>query len=97
MSVTICYPTPNANVPGGGGFFVWGQVSGGDTVTGAQASWGTNPPQIVPGVVAPAPTPQCNWAFMLAGVATGPDITVNVQPGTGDPVPVTFQCVAHAK
>lgn len=97
MAIIICYPTPGANVPGGGGFFVWGQVSGGDSVTAAQASWGTNPPQFVPGVSVAAPAPQCNWAFMFAGVPASPDITVNVQPSTGDPVPVTFKCVAHAK
>jgi hypothetical protein len=95
MAVTICYPTAGANVPGGGGFFVWGLVSGDDTVTGAQASW-SDPPQNVLGVTVPAPTPQCQWAFMFAGVAVGPDITVTVQANSG-PVPVTFQCVAHAK
>jgi hypothetical protein len=94
MAVIICYPTPNALVPGNGGFYVWGQLTGGDTVTGAQATW-VDPPGTVDGATAPAPAPQCQWGYMFAGVAVGPTITVKVQPAVGNQASVTFTCVAH--
>ena len=97
MSVTIPYPTPGANVPGGGGFFVWGTTTD-DSVTGASANW--QAPDAAPatavGVPVFAPAP-CSWAYVFSNVGVGPDITLTITAANSGPWVVTFKCAGHAK
>jgi hypothetical protein len=94
MSVTICYPTSGASVPGGGGLFAWGTVSSDDSISGVAAQW-----QIPGGVDMALGTPVtppalCNWAFEFTNVAVGPDITLSVAANSGT-YNVPFKCQGH--
>ena len=98
MSVTICYPTSGASVPGGGGMFAWGTVSADDSVTGASAQWSTaaaRTPVTVNGVSVTAPAP-CNWAFAFSNVGVGPNVTLTISAASGD-YTVPFTCLGFAK
>ncbi len=101
MSVTISYPTSGASMPGDGGFFAWGTVSSGDSVTSASAKWqaaaaGGEVGGAVMNVngtsISPGPHP-CNWAFEFADVAVGPTITLSIVANSGTST-ITFTCSA---
>jgi hypothetical protein len=96
MAVTICYPTAGASVPGNGGFFAWGTVTADDSVSSANAQWSSASGDTVNGTAINPPPAPCNWAFEFAGVAVGPDITLNVVANSGT-YPVTFKLLSHAK
>jgi hypothetical protein len=97
MSVTICYPTPGASVPGGGGVFAWGTVSSDDSVSGAYAQWQSAgaAPITLDGVSVTPPAP-CNWAFEFSNVGVGPNVTLTISAASGD-YTVPFTCLGLAK
>jgi hypothetical protein len=94
-SISISYPTANANVPGQGGFFSWGWATSGVTVNGALATWNGG---AKPGVADTGPVVSgvATWAFRFGGLPTGTLITL-VVTGTanGNPIaspPAQFTC-----
>ena len=97
MSVTICYPTSGASVPGGGAVFSWGRISSDDSISGVYAQWQSAgaAPVTVNGVPVTAPAP-CDWAFEFSSVGVGPNITLTISAVSGD-YTVPFTCLGHAK
>jgi hypothetical protein len=95
MSVTICYPTPGASVPGGGGMFAWGTITSDDRIGDGVARWtsGGTPFTVYgpPADVTPAP---CNWAFRFFNVGVGPNVTLTISAASGD-YTVSFTCLGH--